>query len=851
MHGPSGHPSRSRIRSSLPRTVRRRLGVRWRPALVALAGIVVLASACEVGVGVDIEVAENGSGTVSVGASLDRAAAEVLGDLAGQISLEDLAAAGWDVSGPAREADNRVWLRASKAFGSAEQLPAVLEEIAGPGVFSGFQLRRRAEFAEQTWEVAGQVDPAAAIPELLDTLAFNSGLQERIRRAVAEAGGESLTDGLTVRLSIDLPGELRSGGDVYTWAGLTGDSAPSTVQVAAKAENTTAKTLRLVGLAAAALFVLAVLLNLLGWWYIRRYRKRNTKALLATAGGEAVPTVTGGGAVFDDAHGGDEGSTAAGAAADVGAYDEFWGEAPAGAYGGKPADPAARGAFTPPDAGATPLGAYPEDDDLAGLSDAEYDDLSSLDLSDAAATPADWTASQASTPGEPEAAQPEPAEADARAQPEPAEADARAQPEPAEADARAQPELAGGAEAAQPEPAEADARAQPELAGGAEAAQPEPAEADARAQPELAGGAEAAQPEPAEADARAQPELAGAQPATLDQPASQPPAWEASEATLPEPAEGAEPESPAPGPPEEAAAADHADEQVEEPATAPQETADELFTEPGTEELATSPQETADEFADEPGAEPPEPTGRPLDEPAAAPPEPGDDVSYESVAEIAAAPPAPTGRPARTLQLVVIGAWGVLFQPADPVDELLIPFVHRAGSTATADDIREAHRLATLARLSTDKLWEACGLPGEPTWSHGPYAGQMTVSAGAADFIRMWLRRGVGVACVTNDVSEWSWRLRQWTGFEVVTPWVISSDIGIRKPDPGMFEMLRRATDVAFANCLVIDCDRRTLDAARSLGMSTALYGTSPAGQPTTETSHPAVGDFTTLLRRG
>ena len=127
----------------------------------------------------------------------------------------------------------------------------------------------------------------------------------------------------------------------------------------------------------------------------------------------------------------------------------------------------------------------------------------------------------------------------------------------------------------------------------------------------------------------------------------------------------------------------------------------------------------------------------------------------------------------------------------------------------------------------------------------------MTVSTGAADFIRSMLRRGIGVACVTNDVSEWSWRLRQWTGFEEVTPWVISSDIGIRKPDPGVFEMLRRAADVAFANCLVIDCDRRTLDAARSLGMSTALYGSSPAGQPITETSHPAVGDFTNLLRRG
>ena len=728
MHGPSGRPSRSRIRSSSPGTVRRRLGVRWRPALVALAGIVVLASACEVGVGVDIDVAENGSGTVSVGVSLDRAAAEALGDLAGRINLEDLAAAGWDVSGPAREADNRVWLRASKAFGTAEQLPAVLEEIAGPGVFSGFQLRRRAEFADQTWEVAGQVDPAAAIPELLDTLAFNAGLEGRIRSAVQGAGGEALTDGLTVRLSINLPGELRSGSGDFTWTGFTEDSPISSVpvQMVAKSENTTAKTLRLVGLAAAALFVLAALLNLLGWWYVRRYRKRSTKALLATAGGGPFAAEAGGGPVLDDTHGGDDGTAA---------------------------DAAALGAFAPPDTGAALVGAYPEDDDLAGLSDAEYDDLSSLDLSDAAATPADWTASQAGTLDEPEPA-----------------------------------------EAAQPEPAEAT---EPEPAGGAEAT--ESAEA---VQAELAG-----EPEAAPAEAAGEPEAA-----------------------TPEPAERAEPESPAPGPPEEATTAEPADEQAVEPTIAPPETADEPVAEPG--------------------AEPPEPTDEPLDEPTAAPPEPGDDVSDDSVAELAAAPPTPTGRPARPPQIVVIGAWGVLFQPADPVNDLLIPFVQRSGSTATADDIREAHRLATLARLSTDDLWEACGLPGEPNWSHGPYAGQMTVSAGAADFIRSLLRRDIGVACVTNDVSEWSWRLRQWTGFEEVTPWVISSDIGIRKPDPGVFEMLRRAADVAFSNCAVIDCDRRTLDAARSLGMPTALYGTSPADQPTTETSHPAVGDFTTLLRR-
>ncbi|MYE68385.1 MAG: hypothetical protein F4236_09780, partial [Acidimicrobiia bacterium] len=78
-----------------------------RPLLIlTLAGALLAASACEVDVGVDVDVAENGSGTVSLGVSFDRAAADALGDLASHLDLDDLALAGWDVTGPAREADN-------------------------------------------------------------------------------------------------------------------------------------------------------------------------------------------------------------------------------------------------------------------------------------------------------------------------------------------------------------------------------------------------------------------------------------------------------------------------------------------------------------------------------------------------------------------------------------------------------------------------------------------------------------------------------------------------------------------------------------------------------------------------
>ncbi|MYJ14182.1 MAG: hypothetical protein F4078_07785 [Acidimicrobiia bacterium] len=693
-----------------------------RPLLIlTLAGALLAASACEVDVGVDVDVAENGSGTVSLGVSFDRAAADALGDLASHLDLDDLALAGWDVTGPAREADNLLWVRAAKRFGSTEELPGVLAEIAGPDVFRGFELRRRTEFAEQTWEVAGQVDPAAALPELIDTVAFNEGLRERIRGAAGDFASGVPLRGLTMRLSIDLPGVLRSGGGDVTWTDLTADSSAETataVRMTAQEENTTAKTLLLVGLAAAALFVLAVLLNLLGWWYVRRVRKRRASALMAKADSEQIPAV---------------------AAAGASAGDQLGAPIPWG--------PAER----------EPVGAVGDDVDWDDLSGAEFEDLSNdfeglagdfdeLPAGDSGASAGDWTASRE-------------AGADAVA-------DSGAAIEEADSDKRGEP-----------------------VAAEAETAKPDEAEY-AASETEAETGAETDEPEP---------EIDSAEPAEAVEEAS-------------EPAE-------------------------------PLEAADES----GEPELETDDAEPT-EADDEPGE-------AASDEPAEAHDERGEteaeavDESGEPAAIAASEATAPAA-PSSPLKLVVIGGWGVLFEPADPVGELLIPFVQQAGATASPAEIRESYRLATLARIAPDELWEACGLSGTPTWTHGPYTGRMSVRAGAAEFVGALLRRGISVGCITNDVAEWSWRLRAWTGFEAMSPWVVSSDIGIRKPDPGVFEMLRRVSEIPLADCLVIDNNIRTLDAARSLGASTALFGVTAAEAPH-ENTHPTVSDFSDLLRGG
>jgi hypothetical protein len=83
-------------------------------------------------VGVGLESRADGSGRVQATVTLDRDAADQVPDLASQLRVADLARAGWVVTGPLRQADGSVVVRASKSFTSPGQVPAVVAELAGP-----------------------------------------------------------------------------------------------------------------------------------------------------------------------------------------------------------------------------------------------------------------------------------------------------------------------------------------------------------------------------------------------------------------------------------------------------------------------------------------------------------------------------------------------------------------------------------------------------------------------------------------------------------------------------------------------------------------------------------------------
>lgn len=120
---------------------------------VGLLGFV--ASACDVSGELRVEVARDGSGTVTVEVVLDAEAADRLGDPDEQIRTDDLEAAGWERSATMARGDDTV-VSISKPFGSPDDLQGVLDEVAG-SMFEDFGVEVEDGFARTTWTVRGNV----------------------------------------------------------------------------------------------------------------------------------------------------------------------------------------------------------------------------------------------------------------------------------------------------------------------------------------------------------------------------------------------------------------------------------------------------------------------------------------------------------------------------------------------------------------------------------------------------------------------------------------------------------------------------------------------------------------------
>ena len=108
------------------------------------------------------------------------------------------------------------------------------------------------------------------------------------------------------------------------------------------------------------------------------------------------------------------------------------------------------------------------------------------------------------------------------------------------------------------------------------------------------------------------------------------------------------------------------------------------------------------------------------------------------------------------------------------------------------------------------------------------------------DFIRELRGRGLRAALLTNNIREWEplWRAKLPEVDELFELVVDSAFVGLRKPDPAIYELtLERLGGVRPEECVFVDDLDVNCDAARALGMAAVRFETAAQAIPEIESA--------------
>lgn len=174
------------------------------------------------------------------------------------------------------------------------------------------------------------------------------------------------------------------------------------------------------------------------------------------------------------------------------------------------------------------------------------------------------------------------------------------------------------------------------------------------------------------------------------------------------------------------------------------------------------------------------------------------------------------------IDVVAFDAMGVLYSSADDVGELLVPYLRSHGCAWPRGEIAQLYEECSLGKMTSADFWTTAGASGA---SDEEYCRAHRLTEGVVALLAELDTTGVRLACLSNDVSEWSRLLRERFGLgEYVTDWFISGDTGVRKPDPEAFTTLCRRLDVVPERILLIDDREENVAAARGAGLQALRF---------------------------
>jgi HAD superfamily hydrolase (TIGR01509 family) len=184
--------------------------------------------------------------------------------------------------------------------------------------------------------------------------------------------------------------------------------------------------------------------------------------------------------------------------------------------------------------------------------------------------------------------------------------------------------------------------------------------------------------------------------------------------------------------------------------------------------------------------------------------------------------PAYVGSEPSRFKVIALDAMGVIYRSADDVTDLLIPYARAHESSLEPQRILEFYVECSLGRMTSAELWECLGVIGA---DDEEYCRGHELTEGLLPALERLRARGMRLACLSNDVSEWSLVQRRAFGLDkYVQTWVISGDIGVRKPSAEAYGALVSAVNVEPCQILFVDDRVANVRAARAAGLASMLY---------------------------
>lgn len=178
---------------------------------VVAAAVLFALGGCELRTELNVDVAEDGTGTVEIAAGLDDDALERRPGALDDLAVDDLLATGWTMEGPTTEDDGFTWVRLRHSFDRPEQVRGLVAEVAGDdGPFRDFGVVRDDGFAETTYRFTGTVDFTGGVGALAEDPELTEALDADPIEVIEEQVGEAVDRLVSVQVGVRLPGDVES-----------------------------------------------------------------------------------------------------------------------------------------------------------------------------------------------------------------------------------------------------------------------------------------------------------------------------------------------------------------------------------------------------------------------------------------------------------------------------------------------------------------------------------------------------------------------------------------------------------------------------------------------------------------